>query len=476
MRTPRRIRAALRRRLWWVKELPPLAQQSLFRVERRVRRIVPHAQRPNVILLSVDSMGAGHLGCYGYERPTSPELDRLAAAGVLFENVLTQSTWTKPALASMLTALYPSVHRADSVGEAGDSARQADAREVSVLTDRFRTLAQELAEAGYATVGFTNGGYAHSFFGFGRGFDLYDDQAGSFKSCSYRLLRWALRLPAGTPFFAFIHCWDVHFPYLDRPPFNRMFGRPRPGVVLNAKLRSAVNKGRRQLTADEVENLRAQYDGGIRYADGHIGRFAAELRSLGLLDRTILAITADHGEAFMEHGRIEHTRCIYNEVLRIPLIMHGPELRGPYRVRAQVRAIDIMPTLLDLCGLVPKDEVQGVNLEPWMHGRREDDLLAVTETIRAGGQRAISDGKFKLIHFHEGDRTELYDLAADPGERRDLAARRPDLRARLADRLQTWEEETEAVRARYWDGAGESGRAEMSPEVIRRLEELGYLG
>jgi arylsulfatase A-like enzyme len=141
-----------------------------------------------------------------------------------------------------------------------------------------------------------------------------------------------------------------------------------------------------------------------------------------------------------------------------------------------VRAIDFMPTLLDLCGLAPKSEVQGVSLEPWMRGRRTDDLLAVTETARAGGQRAISDGKTKLIHFQADGRTELYDLTTDPGERLDLAATRLDLRERLADRLQTWAEETEAVRARYWNGAGESEGVEMSPEVIRRLEELGYLG
>ena len=467
---------ALGHRLWWVKEGRTSLEKWRYRVERRRTRTAVPADRPSIILLSVDSLGAGHLGCYGYDRATSPAIDRLAERSVVFENVISQSTWTKPSLASFHTALYPSVHKADSPGEAGDRIVENGAQQANVLTSRFRTMAQEFSAAGYATAGFTEGGYAHSAFGFGRGFDVYDNHAGGVKSCAYRLLRWVLTLPPGVPFFAFVHCWDIHFPYMNRRPYNRLFTTSREDIVLDGKLRVYVNRGQTQLTVGQVDHLRGLYDGAIRYVDDQIGALTRELETLGIRDRTVLALTADHGEAFMEHGKIEHTECIYNEVVRIPLLLHSPSLLGAGQVRAQTRAIDVMPTLLDLAGLRPTETVQGVSLQPWMRGERKDDLPAVTESERTGGQRAWSDGHYKLIHRRSDDRYELYDLLEDPGERRDLAATQPAALASVIERLRAWERETETLRARYWDGAAEPDAEDMDPDVVRRLEELGYLG
>lgn len=471
-----RVPRALTRQLWWLREIGPTARQWRFRARRTVRVPRPPTGRPSVILLSVDSLGAAHLGAYGYARATSPQIDRLASEGVLFERVISQSNWTKPSLASIHTGLYPFVHKADSAGEAGDRTTEVDPRRANLLTDRFRTLAQEFQEGGYATAGFTNGGYAHSFFGFGRGFDRYENRAGGLKSCVYHLLEWVHGLPAGSPFFAFIHAWDIHFPYPDRPPYNRLFTTGRARVVLTSEVRAKVNSGTRRLRADEIEFLRGLYDGGVRYVDGLVKLLLDELAALGLAGRTVLALTADHGEAFMEHGKVEHTGCLYQEVLRIPLVLHAPTILTPGHVPAQVRAIDLMPTLLDLCGLTPKGEIQGFSLLPWIDGARRDHLVAVSETERAGGQRAISDGRFKLIRFLQEERSELYDLVEDPGERRSLTGELPAVRGRLEALLDAWERESAALRDRYWQDRPAVEAEEMAEDVIRRLEELGYLG
>ena len=431
-------------------------------------------KRPNVVFLSMDSMGANHLGCYGYGRETSTHIDGLATSGVLFENVVAQSNWTKPSLASMLTSLYPLVHKADSKGESGVPILLQNPRQANVLSDRFWTLAQEFKQGGYATAGFTNGGYAHSFFGFGQGFDHYDNYAGGMKSTLYRLLRWILA-NRESPFFAYSHCWDTHFPYLDCPPYDRMFIKHGEQLVLDRETRAQIHRGMRFPTQGEIEFLKGLFDGGIHYVDEQIGALLQELKQLNLLDNTIVVITADHGEAFMEHEILEHTECMYREVLHVPLILHGPGLDGGRRIGRQVRSIDIMPTLLDLCGLVHKAEIQGVSLLPWIHGGRNDNLVAVSETERGGGQKSISDGHYKMIHKTRESRVELYDMVADPKEKIDLSATHPSVCQRMDAFFSTWQNETEGLSQRYWSESAEVESDEMNPDVMSRLRDLGYL-
>jgi arylsulfatase A-like enzyme len=468
------LHSSLRRQLWWLREVKPELERWKFLSQKSKNGWKPAAgERPNIILLSVDSMSARHLGCYGYARKTSPVMDRLAASGVLFENVIAQTNWTKPSLASLHTSLYPTVHKTDSRGETGDRTDEQARNRANILDARFRTMAQEFKEGGYATAGVSNGGYTHSFFGFSKGFDYYENSGGGMKSCSYRMLQWVLR-NSGVPFFAWIHAWDIHFPYMDRPPYNRMFSKQRAGIVLDAATRYQVNQGERRLAASELEFLEGMFDGAIKYVDDLIENFVAELQKLGLWKNTILAITADHGEAFMEHGFVEHTECLYGEVLQVPLLLIGPGLEAGRRVKSQARLIDVMPTLLDLAGLVPQADVQGVSLLPWINGIVNNNLIAASETERGGGQVAISDGRHKLIQQRSGGRAELYDLAADPRETANIAESDPEARAKMEDFLQSWEREVKYRADQYWsDAAAEN--AEMSVEVVGRLKDLGYL-
>jgi choline-sulfatase len=468
------IKRGLKRRLWWLSEGKQEWDRLKYLFSRPTNLIKPQHNAPNVILLSVDSMAARHLSCYRYHRRTSPCIDALAGSGVLFENVITQANWTKPALASMLTSLYPSVHKTDSKGEAGDRINVQDKRQANVLDDRFRTMAQEFHDAGFRTAGFSNGGYAHSFFGFGRGFDLYDDYAGGAKSCLFRLLRWLVQ-DQGAPFFAFIHFWDTHFPYADRPPYNRLFVKERADIVLDSVSRVAINSGSRVPSRDEIEFLEALFDGSINYVDHQIGAFVHELHRLGLADHTIIGVTADHGEAFMEHGIIEHTEVLYNEVIRVPLILAGPGLPTGKRISSQVRSIDIMPTLLHLCGLQPTCEIQGTSLVSWIAGACVSDLMAASETERRGRIKALCDGQHKLIRKEAENRQELYDLVRDPTESNDISSSNLGLLAALEAQFAAWEEELRECAERYWQKEGVNQGEELSPEVVARLRDLGYL-
>ena len=468
------IKREIRRRLWWVKEAQYERQRYRFLADRALNRRVRAAHDArNVLVVSLDSVGAAHLGCYGYGHSTSPNIDRLAEKGIVFENVRTQANWTKPALASLLTSLYPSVHRADSQGETGDSVDDSARHTANVLDDRFRTAAQDFHDAGYATAGVSDGGYTHSFFGFSRGFDYYENRGGGLKSCMYRLLRWILQHPEA-PFFGWIHAWDAHFPYMDRPPYNQMFVKHRSNLILNSATRHEINEGRRKVDTADLEFQRGLFDGAISYLDEQIGTLVRELDRMDLLANTLLVITADHGEAFMEHQLVEHTECLYDEVLRVPLIFYSPGLTGSQRVREQARSIDIVPTLLDLCGLRPKSEIQGVSLVPWFNGDASESLLAASETERGGRQVALCDGRFKLIVRQSDLRTELYDLERDPGEVENLAVSRPDLRGVVEAQMKSWESQTVACAERYWKGSSEQN-VELNAEVVRRLTDLGYL-
>lgn len=471
-----KIKAHLRPHAWRVKELRNRREEAEYRRVAEQHRNRQHNgdRRPNILLISIDSMGAKHLGCYGYGRPTTPFIDQLAGSGVLFDNVITQANWTKPALASMLTGLGPAIHKTDSRGEGGDRVDGIAAQQANVLAERFRTVAQEFRDFGYYTAGFSDGGYAHSFFGFSRGFEQYDNEGGGITSCGYRLLRSMLE-HSDQPFFGFIHAWDSHFPYMDRPPYNSMFGKQRCNIVLDSATRIAINEGRRPISDEEVQFLRNLFDGAVRYVDDQLRALFAELKQLGLLENTIVAITADHGEAFCEHGVIEHTECIYQEVLRVPLVMVGPGLPKGLRIPSQVRTIDIAPTLLTFGSISPQAQMQGTSLDPWIRGFASHDLIAVTETERGGRQLAISDGRAKLIFKYGQDKRELYAIDADPAELHDLYGKNDFDRARLEDELKNWEREVSSLRDAQEAVAVGVDSKEMSPEVVQRLQDLGYL-
>ena len=402
------------------------------------RAATPH---PNVILISIDSLRADHVGSYGYARDTTPTIDRLAREGALFETAVSSTSWTLPAHAALFTGLYGRVH-----GAFDDTRWLDESRE---------TLAERFRDAGYQTVGFFSGPYLHPHFGLGQGFDHYEDctsyaaevsarlEAGSLLDASRALdgnvmaqshrdvtnpiVLAALRrwLPARSdrPLFLFVHLWDVHYDYVPPPPYDRLFDPDYQGSVDGQRILEALHRPETWSDRD-AEHVVALYDGEIRATDATIDALLAALREQGLLDDAIVAVTADHGEAFYEHQRLGHRMSLHREELRIPLVVHAPgRVPAGRRIASPVSIVDVAPTLLELAGTPPLAHAMGHSLVPTMTGSepRANDAITLAE-LRVPARRlhlfAIRSPMWKII-FDRGrgrDAYAVYDLRADPFE------------------------------------------------------------
>jgi arylsulfatase A-like enzyme len=314
--------------------------------------------------------------------------------------------------------------------------------------------------------------------GFAQGFVDYRDQQGGIERIHRRFLRWLRGAGGHYPWFAYLHYIDLHDPYRPEPPYDVMFGRHAPvyeGIDLGewGAYLEAVRQGRQTLSAAEVAQLEAYYDGQLRFLDDRIARLLEELRRRGRYEDTLIVLTSDHGDAFLEHGFISHSTTPYDELVRVPLIVKLPGNRHAGReVAAQVRLVDVMPTVLDLLGLPVPPEVAGCSLRPlWAGGpaaeRPPGCEEAVIEIAEEGAYPvvAIRAGGFKYIH-HEQVGDELYDLSSDPGEARNL------LGAGLAQEEALRERALAVVAARE---ALSGERIELDEETIRELKALGYI-
>ncbi|MDX1643148.1 MAG: sulfatase [Thermoanaerobaculia bacterium] len=318
------------------------------------------------VLISIDTLRADHLGVFGYERPTTPFIDSLAARGVLFENAFVQLPGTLPSHMSMLTGLYPEEHAVISPD--------------SVLPTDILTISERFHAAGFTTAGHSEGGYVHGSYGFSRGFDEWSHESLLIESDAERTFARGVdflrALDPDEDFFLFLHTYSVHDPYfpLDRHSrypqerYNSLYWEgPAPDVFepTGPNLNS-YNRGHLELSPEGLEYFEARYDASINYVDDVIRDFFEVLKELGLLDDVTVILTSDHGEEFLEHSGLAHFQA-YPETLHVPLILVHPEIRSPKRVRRFVESIDITPTLLDLANLeIPK--MSGESLVPAVSG------------------------------------------------------------------------------------------------------------
>lgn len=429
--------------------------------------------RPHVLLVVIDCLGADHLGTYGYERPTSPNLDALASEGIVFERAIVQSNWTKPSMASMLTGTHVSQHR---VTEGHIRERREDGSSAlmsHVLSPDLQTLAELLAQAGYRTAGFVNQGHLTDYMGFDQGFDVYRHDL-SDPEVELRFAAW-LTTARGGPFFAFLHLLDLHFPY-DPPDHVDRFADSIEPRVLKPAMRQG---GARELIEDDalteenVRELRALYDGEVLVVDDRVRRILQILRSNELYEDTLVVVTADHGEALLEHGLFEHGGSIlYEEVLRVPWIMRLPGgERAGRRVDSVVQVADILPTVLDYLGLPPPAGIAGRSAWPRVLGDDVGDGFALAETSDLDGPRAAYLGDLKVIFDGNLEALEVYDLHEDPRETDNLVGTvDPD---RVAEVRRAVETRLEA-NARFAAGI-RRGEVTLGAEQVEKLRALGYV-
>jgi len=393
----------------------------------------------NVILISIDTLRADRLGCYGHPDQATPNIDRLAADGVLFEQCTSSCPITLPSHSSMLTGTHPFVHGARDNGE------------FHLHGDNL-SLAEVLRQNGYATCAEIAAFVLNREFGLHQGFDVYDDvpsggqAAGVPERTAEEVCSGAIRLleeHADGPFFLFVHFFDPHYAY--QPPARFAARYPDP------------------------------YVGEIAYADEQVGRLLGEVDRLGLAGRTLVILTGDHGEGLGQHGEQTHGTFLYDATLAVPLIVRCPgRIPAGRRVAAQVRLVDIAPTVLAFLELPPLPDAQGADLSPLLDGTAVDlGLAAFSESMMSrynwgyAPLWALRAGGWKYVH---APRPQLYQVQVDPGEEHDLAAREPERLAEMRETLRQIIAEAPQV-----TGAG-AGQRQVTAQDVEHLESLGYVG
>ncbi len=450
----------------------------------------PVASRPNVLLISIDTLRADHLGAYGYARDTSPRINNFAQRGVLYEQAQSSAPWTLPAHASLFSGLDPSEHGITEYASDGDTWQ--------VLDQEIPLLAEQLRGHGYTTAAFTGGGLLGSRFGLARGFDMYRSDGRRLEDYHPAVLGW-LRRNQRWPFFLFLHFYNVHRPYRPPAPYDKLFSAAEGESFAAADLEdfcAAAEQRGTPPTAAFLRQVVARYDGEIRYLDTLLGEVFDQLERSGLNDNTLVVLLSDHGEAFFEHGNCDHLKSLYQPLVRVPLIVAGPELPSGLRVPQPVQLKDVGQLILDYVGVADELGSQPrrllAELRRQASGEPPEPALAYAETCCKGyrrdvegwhhqpwqsGIRSIRSAGFKLITDAQGIPLELYDMQDDPGERHDLLASedpavsnaRHQLEAAMAKRLLKIDQQ----RARWQSLAGR--RQSLDEETLRQLRQLGYV-
>jgi arylsulfatase A-like enzyme len=445
-------------------------------------REFPPPGSPNLVVISLDTLRADHLGCYGYERPTSPNIDAFAERATLFETALSTASKTAESHMTMFTSLYGSVH---GVGTLKDADQPGV--EVPVLGSGIETLAGILYDRGYATAGYHSGGFMRAKFGFDRGFELYEE--GRLGNALY----WLGENASDRPFFLLYHTYDVHDPYTPKPPYDTMFTDPGyDGRIVHdlERLKKMSNSDEWTTYTEkywslvdpedqrDVEHLVALYDGEIAALDAGIARLFATIEEYA--PDTVVVIVSDHGEEFGEHGAFVHNH-IYGELLHVPLIIREPGQESGARIETPVSFIDLAPTILDLLGVERPEQFQGRSLVPLMSAEGSDPAVPVrTElfsSLESFGLKTVRADGWRLVSTKEG--FELFDLRKDPREQANLlggspagAPRTADAFERLKASLDRWDEANAILRRQYDEGRRSEA---LDDETLDQLRNLGYL-
>ena len=467
-------------------------QQELHRAAAAIPRTSARPEMPNVLLVVIDTLRADHVGTYGYTHPTTPNMDLLADRAVVFETVVSQAPWTAPAMASLFTGLYPSVHGLDGgiVWGEGSSSGSLPFAVQKVLPPGHQTLAEVFRQAGYSTAGFVSNLYVNSIFGFAQGFDHFDDEYADYnfeqgevkrraEVTNERVFEW-LRAGLEEPFFLFVHYNDPHWPYEPPAPYGRSFISSYSGSFTPTKTREVVVTHREvppPLSDQDLAYIVGLYDGEIQYVDAHLGKLLEAVRELPTARNLVTVLTADHGEEFLDHGAFNHGYTLYEEQTSVPLIVSVPERTDPRRVSQQVRLIDVAPTLLELASVeIQKTNFQGRSLVPLLEGLPLEPIDAFSEATNVGSQSALrSTESDKLIHSLIDPQWLLFDLGSDPGELKDLAAQRTERLRELTTRLEAWREENRAFRSQINIAGTGVDRVILDEEMQKGLEALGYI-
>ena len=435
---------------------------------------------PSVVLIVIDTLRKDHLSLYGYLKPTSPGLEQLAKEAVTFENCLATSSWTKPSTLSLLTGLY-------RTGNYTKKERKA--------SPQLEFLAEALSAEGYATGAISGNPWVSATYGLDQGFAHFQFDGGKlarYYPDSNVLLQAArtwldetLEQPKRQPFFLYIHLMNVHGPYRSPDHYRTRFAEePNEELVYRGPVWQAAKregKAKKPLTEGHLNDLRAVYDAAIAYTDDQIFAFVQELRRRGILDNSVLLITADHGEELYDHEDLGHRSTLHGELLNVPLLLRLPGGRhGGLRVRAAVSLVDVPATILDAAGLLNEQREgrfgDGVSLLGKLRAPTDAMERPLLAELLGSGRALVQRWPYRMERRMDEARDprseanvfRLYNVERDPGEQRDIAAQNPaviDELKLLLEQLQN------SNRQRLPEGE----EIEPNSQIREQLEALGYL-
>lgn len=450
-----------------------------------IDRLRAAAAGANLVICVIDAARADHVGCYGYPRDTTPNIDRLAEHSFVFENHFCQYPETKVSTASLFTSQYPDTHLAYGA---------------RTIPESTLTLAQGLRAAGRHTVLFSQNGYASPMWELGRHFheayyephlkkagrdlpDIWKPEA------LLELIGEWLESAPRTPFFAYVHFMPPHDPYIAPPETKYFFADKTPPDAWQspypfADIETVRRKAARPWSAREQHRMVNLYDGHLRYADWAVGELERLLDEAGLFETTLFIVTADHGEAFGEHGYRGHTLSVYDETIHIPLVVAFPGADPPAgRIPDLTQSIDLMPTIFDLLQVTyPGDGVQGRSLVPVMAGQRDE--LNDYIFARGGGQPpsyAVRNHSSLLLLYRGGELRALYDLEDDPRQVHNAIGEQPERAAELEQAFNAFAHRQKVPPLHFTDPDAPAPefpdvpQVEVTDEMRRALKALGYL-
>jgi len=452
------------------------------------QRLFP--EPPDVILVVIDALRRDHVGVYGYPRPTTPFLDELAAEGVVFENAYSQAPQTFNSTTTLLSSRYfPYLVRNTRFQSVPGLNEKGQARHAQVpyLAQANLTLPEALRQGGYETLGVFTNPHHHATSGFWQGFETAQYLTPNSRATAYApgpkihraFFQWLDQRPSDRPYFAYLHFMDVHAPY--RPPhkLRKLFVRVR------GKDRYMKGKptGDQIPSAEDLAYMQALYDGEIRFVDEVLRALVTELSRRNAWQNTLLIVTSDHGDEFMDHGGLGHGTTMEKELLRIPLIFAGAGLKqlGPQHRRPSppVRNLDLAPTILEIARVPIPPEFEGTSLVPLLTGGDGASRHPGTTFAWIGPLRSLNDGDWHFIWDRESGERTLYDERTDPKGLTSIAAQRPDVVAELSagiSKLEQLHQQTQqAMEEHARQSDADSTPPEVDPEILEQLKALGYL-
>jgi arylsulfatase A-like enzyme len=427
-----------------------------------------------IVFVIIDTLRSDHVGVYGEPRGLTPNIDAIANKGVVFENAIASSSWTRSSVASMITSRYPT-----KIGVLGRS---------DAIADSLDTLAEVLQVNGFRTQAVVSNSNAGKPFGFAQGFDRfvlpestvgYPEEVGVHPAelVTRKALELVDDLPLGESVFLYVHYQDPHDPYLPHPEF--LDEREPPGRFDGSRRQlDAMDKiPRSELSDQDVARIRYLYAGEVAYCDHWIGKLFEGLEERGLMDHSLVVITSDHGEGLWDHGMRAHGQDLYEEMVRVPLILRYADRKmGGRRISTPVSHLDLAPTILAAMGIPPPASYDGIDLasvltDASQHGRSVYSELEIDgldlEAIRSGQSKFIRSRK----SADEGEILELYDLAEDPGELRNIATSVNPATEGFVTKLSNWlaRQQANRVRSPYVNLSA------LDSDAYRNLQVLGYI-